>query len=292
MTKTHATFIGFSAVIMWAFLASLSTAAGGVPPFQLSAMTFAIGGLVGLIRIAATPRLFAAFKQPLKVWLVGTIGLCLYHCAYFFAIQSAPPVEASLIAYLWPLLIVVFAAFLPGETLRAHHLVGVVLGLFGAVLIITKGGAISLASGFTIGHAVALACAFIWSGYSVLSRRLGHVPTEIVAGYCIITACVSGALHITLETTVYPQAMSQWIAIVLLGLLPVGAAFYTWDIGVKRGDIMVLGAASYASPLLSTLVLLASGYAAYHWSIAVSCLLITSGAVIAAKDMFTRQRAA
>jgi drug/metabolite transporter (DMT)-like permease len=288
MTRTNATLIGFTAVLMWAFLALLSTAAGSIPPFQLSAMTFAMGALVGFSRIALNPRLIHTFRQPPQVWIIGTVGLCLYHCAYFFAIQSAPPVEASLIAYLWPLLIVVFAAFLPGESLRLHHVIGVVLGLFGAALIITKGGAIGLQNGFKLGHAVALACAFIWSGYSVLSRRLGNVPTEIVAGYCLITAIVSLVLHFALETTALPSTSGQWIAILLLGLFPVGAAFYTWDLGVKRGDIMVLGAASYASPLLSTLVLLVSGYAEFHWTIIVACLLITFGAMIAAKDMFKR----
>lgn len=286
MTKANATFIGFSAVIMWAFLALLSSAAGSLPPFQLSAMTFAIGALVGLSYIAINPHLIQTFKQPAKVWLIGTVGLCFYHCAYFFAIQSAPPVEASLIAYLWPLLIVVFAAYLPGESLRAHHVIGALLGLFGAALIITKGGAIGLQAGFKPGHALALACAFIWSGYSILSRRLENVPSEIVTGYCLITAIISLALHFALETTTLPATNGQWVAIVLLGLFPVGAAFYAWDLGVKHGDIMVLGAASYASPLLSTLVLLISGYAVFHWTIIIACLLITVGAMISAKDMF------
>lgn len=273
---------------MWAFLALLTTAAGPIPPFQLSAMTFAIGGCVGLTRLVSSPTGFISFRQPMQVWLIGAGGLCLYHCAYFFAIQSAPPVEASLIAYLWPLLIVLFAGMLPGEYLRAHHFAGVVLGLLGAVLIITKGFTIGLASGLKSGHIVALACAFIWSGYSVLSRRHGQVPTEIVAGYCFVTSIVSLGLHAALETTVWPQLSSQWLAIALLGLFPVGAAFYTWDFGMKRGDIMVLGAASYASPLLSTLVLLAAGYAEFHWSIVAACLLITVGAVTAAKDMLKR----
>lgn len=290
MSKTNATLIGFTAVLMWAFLALLSTVAGAIPPFQLSAMTFTIGAAVGFSRIVLDPSLLSVFRQPLKVWLIGTVGLCLYHCAYFFAIQSAPPVETSLIAYLWPLLIVVFAAFLPGESLRAHHIVGVVLGLFGAVLIISKGGTIGLQSGLKLGHAVALACAFIWSGYSVLSRRLGNVPTDIVSGFCLITALVSLGLHLMLEQTIVPHSFTQWGAIILLGLFPVGAAFYTWDLGVKRGDIMVLGAASYASPLLSTIILLLFGYAEFQWMIIVACLLITFGAVIAAKDMFLKRK--
>jgi drug/metabolite transporter (DMT)-like permease len=285
-----ATLIGFSAILMWAFLALLSTAAGPIPPFQLTAMCFFLGSMTGIASWAFRPHALSSLRQSWQVWATGTLGLCVYHCLYFFAIQNAPPVEASLIAYLWPLLIVLFATLLPGEKLRLHHILGALLGLAGAVVIITRGGAIGLSDGLKSGHLYALACAFIWSGYSVLSRRFGHVPTDVVAGFCLITAIVAAILHLALETTIWPAASSQWVAIVLLGLLPLGVAFYTWDYGVKKGDIMVLGAASYAAPLLSTLVLLSAGFAAFHWTIALACVLITGGAVIAAKDMIFAKR--
>ena len=137
MNKTFSTLIGFTAILTWAFLALLSTAAGPIPPFQLAAMAFFLGGMVGVSSWIFRPQAVKALRQPWQVWALGVAGLCIYHCAYFFAIQSAPPVEVSLIAYLWPLLIVVFASFLPGERLRVHHLVGVILGLLGAVAIIT-----------------------------------------------------------------------------------------------------------------------------------------------------------
>jgi drug/metabolite transporter (DMT)-like permease len=283
-----ATLIGFTAILMWAFLALLSTAAGPIPPFQLTSMCFFLGGMTGVVSWSWRPHAVSSLRQSWQVWATGTFGLCVYHCLYFFAIQNAPPVEASLIAYLWPLLIVLFAALLPGEKLRLHHIFGAVLGLAGAVVIITKGGAIGLSDGLKSGHLYALACAFIWSGYSVLSRRFGDVSTDVVAGFCLITSFTAAILHVALEPTVWPATSSQWLAIALLGLLPLGIAFYTWDYGVKKGDIMVLGAASYAAPLLSTLVLLAAGFAAFHWTIALACLLITTGAVIAAKDMLFR----
>lgn len=289
MTRALSTLIGFVAILTWSFLALLSTAAGAVPPFQLAAMAFLLGGLVGVGSWAFRPQALKALRQPWQVWALGVAGLCIYHCAYFFAIQSAPPVEASLIAYLWPLLIVVFAAFLPGERLRLHHLIGVLLGLAGAVTVITKGGNVGLADGIKPGHLIALFCAFIWSGYSVLSRRFGAVPTDVVAGYCLITAAVALVLHLGLETTVVPQTSSQWVAIVVLGTVPLGAGFYAWDWGCKHGDIMILGALSYAAPLFSTVVLLAAGYGTFHWSVALACVLIIVGALVAAKDMVLRR---
>jgi drug/metabolite transporter (DMT)-like permease len=288
--RRAATLIGFGAVLSWSFLALLSAAAGPVPPFQLAAMTFLVGGLVGAASWPFRPEALQALKQPPQVWALGTAGLCFYHCAYFFAIQSAPPVEASLIAYLWPLLIVVFAAFLPGERLRLHHMIGTLLGLAGAVAVITKGGSVGLAEGIRPGHAIALFCAFVWSGYSVLSRRYGAVPSDVVAGYCLVTAAVALLLHLALEPTVWPRSGAAWAAVALLGLLPLGLGFYAWDHGVKHGDIMVLGALSYAAPLLSTLVLLAAGFAAFHWSVALGCLAITAGALVAARDMLFRPR--
>ena len=231
----------------------------------------------------------ANLKHSWQVWAIGTAGLCLYHCTYFFALQSAPPVEASLIAYLWPLLIVVFAAFLPDEKIRAHHIIGIALGLISAIVIITKGGSVGFSSGLKLGHFLAMACAFIWAAYSVASRRMGNVPTDVVVGFCLITSAVTAVLHMIFEPTVIPQTILQWLAILGLGLFPLGAGFYAWDSGMKRGNIMVLGTLSYAAPLLSTLILLASGYTVWHWSIAAACVLITIGALISAQDLLQQK---
>ncbi|HEX7107698.1 MAG TPA: EamA family transporter [Aestuariivirga sp.] len=290
MPHRTATLIGFTAVLMWALLALFTSASGTVPPFQLAAMSFLIGGLMGS---ATWPFRPAAFKvlaqQERRLWALGIASLFGYHFIYFTAIRNAPPVEVSLIAYLWPLFLVVFSAFLPGEKLRAHHILGVVLGLIGAVLVITRGQGFVLSEGLKSGHVLALPCAVIWAGYSVLARRFGHVPTDVVSGFCLAAALLSFCAHLIFEQTVWPQSTVEWLAVAGLGLLPLGAAFYTWDYGLKHGDIMVLGASSYAAPLLSTLVLLYFGYAQFHWSIAAACFLITAGAVIAAKDMIFRK---
>jgi drug/metabolite transporter (DMT)-like permease len=287
--RSVATLIGFTAVLMWSLLALMSAASGAVPPFQLAAMTFLIGGLMGAATWPFRKGAVASLRQGWKVWLLGVGGLFGYHFVYFSAIRAAPAVEVSLIAYLWPLFLVVFSSFLPGERLKFHHLAGVALGLAGAVIIITGGKGLSLSNGLETGHALAFACSLIWSGYSVLSRRFGTVSTDVVTGFCLVTALLSAICHLAFETTVWPADALQWAAVLGLGLLPVGAAFYSWDYGVKHGDIMVLGAASYASPLLSTLILVAAGFAPLHWSVVAACLLITAGAVIAAKDMLFRK---
>jgi len=289
MTKSRATLVGFSAVLMWGLLAFLSKTAGDVPPLQLTAMSFFIGGLVGLAswlfrRDAARALLGLSWQ----VWALYVGGLFGCHLLYFIAVRNAPIVEVSLIAYLWPLLIVVFSAFMPGARLRFHHIVGVLLGLAGAFLVISKGQGLSLANGLQPGHLIALPYAVLWAAFSVTIKRYGAIPSDVVAGFCLACAALSGASHFFAETTLWSMSPVQWTAIVALGVLPMGAAFYAWDFGMKHGDSMILGAASYTAPLLSTGVLLLAGMASYHWSIAVASLLITAGAVIAAKDMIFR----
>lgn len=283
MTRTRATITGFGAVLLWALLALFTTASGAVPPLQLAAMTFAIGGIAGVAVMLVLGRPFRALRQPPKVWAIGVGGLFGYHFVYFSALQAAPAVEASLIAYLWPLLIVVLSALAPGERLRARHVIGAALGFAGAVLLVTKGQALAFDPAHARGYGLALLAAFIWSSYSVLSRTIAHVPTEAVTGFCLVTAVLAAFAHLALEVTLWPATPAAWFAVIGLGLGPVGLAFFLWDVGVKRGDIQVLGAASYAAPLLSTLVLVAFGLAAATWSLAGACALITLGAYIAAR---------
>jgi drug/metabolite transporter (DMT)-like permease len=284
MADPRATLIGFLAVLLWSALALLTAASGEVPPFELAALTFAIGGALGLVVAAARGRLGAVI-QPWPVWLVGVGGLFGYHALYFAALRRAPPAEASLIAYLWPLLIVLFSALLPGERLGVRHVLGAALGLAGAAALFLGKADGPLFAGVApstlLGYGLALCCAFVWSGYSLASRRLKATPTEAVAGFCLATAALAAFCHLAFETTIVPADPEQWLAILGLGLGPVGLAFYVWDYGVKNGDIRLLGVAAYAAPALSTLILVIAGFAPATPSLALACGLIVAGAAIA-----------
>jgi drug/metabolite transporter (DMT)-like permease len=286
MSPRTATLIGLSAIVMWSLLAVLTVATGKIPAFQLAAMTFAIGAVVAFASFLFRPAAFGALKQPLVAWVVGVGGLFGYHALYFLALRFAPPAEAGLLNYLWPLLIVLFSSLLPGERLLSHHIIGALLGLAGTVLLLMGGGGSGFEAGQLPGLAAAFIAAFVWASYSVMSRRLKAVPTDAVAGFCLATAVLAAIVHVLVEKTVWPETRGQWLAIIALGVGPVGAAFFTWDIGMKRGDIRVLGAASYATPLLSTAFLILAGFARPTATIAVAAILIAGGGLIAAKDMF------
>lgn len=280
MTRNRATAIGFTSVLMWALLALLTIGSAPVPPLLLNAICFAIGGVIGLVWTAR--RGFAVLRAvSWKVYAFGTAGLFGYHLLYFTAFRLAPSAETGLIAYLWPLFIVLFSGLLPGEPLEPRHVIGALVAFAGAALIVLGRGGDGSAS--ALGLALAFGCSVTWAGYSVLSRRLGDAPTETVTVFCLATAALSLAVHLGFEETVWPADAAGWLAVLALGIGPVGAAFFTWDIGMKKGDIQLLGVASYAAPLLSTLALVLAGITAPSWTILLAAVLIAGGAAFAAR---------
>src|SRR6516165_9510556 len=288
MSSRTATLIGLTAILMWSLLSVLTVATGRIPAFQLAAMTFAIGALVGFATWIGRKDATRALAQPPIAWIVGVGGLFGYHALYFLSLRFAPPAEATLVNYLWPLLIVLFSSLLPGERLLLHHIIGAAFGLAGTVLLFA-GNTGHFTSAEVPGLIAAFVAAFVWATYSVMSRRLKSVPTNAVAGFCLLTALLAALVHAFIETTVWPDTTTQWLAVALLGVGPVGAAFYAWDVGMKRGDIRVLGAASYATPLLSTAFLIATGFAKASVAIAIAVLLIAGGGLIAARDMLRKR---
>lgn len=282
MSRGRASLIGASAILMWSLLALFTVGTAPVPPLLLNALTFALGGALGLVWTWRAGGFAVLRTVSWKVYAFGTAGLFGYHLFYFSALRMAPAAEAGLIAYLWPLLIVLFSGLLPGERLTTAHVAGAIMAFAGAALIVLRGGG-GLSAAALPGYGLAFLCALTWSGYSVLSRRLGAVPTASVTVFCLATALLSGLAHLAVEVTAWPSGAVGWLAVAGLGLGPVGLAFYTWDVGVKRGDIQLLGTASYAAPLLSTLALVAAGIAQATYVLALAAILIAGGAMLAAR---------
>ncbi len=280
MSGRRATLLGASALLLWAFLAPLARLAVPVPPLLLTGLGFAVSGGLALLLVAARGRL-GLLRQPWRPWLHGVGGLAGYHALYFASLALAPAVEANLLNYLWPLLIVLLAAPLLGLRLGPWRLAGVAMGLAGAVLLLSAGAAFPASA--MLGFGCALLSALTWALYSVLSRRMAAVPTEAVAGFCLASAALALAGHWAFEAAPAAWGGRQVLAVLLLGLGPMGAAFFLWDIGMKRGDPRLLGTLAYATPVASTLLLAAMGEGVLGWRALAAAALVAGGGLVAAR---------
>lgn len=276
-----ATLIRVIAVFLWACLALLTTLTAGIPAFQLLALSFAVAFAASLCMLGLRGAGgFRSWRQPWYVWATGFSGIFGYHALYFFALKAAPAAEASLIAYPWPLLIVLLSSFSTGELLRKRQLLGALLGLAGTAFIMLQRARSESAEMPIIGYVAAFAFAWVWSIYSVVNRRFSNVPSSIIGGICGLVAVAGLLCHLAFETTMRPDA-GQWAAIIALGLGPVGLAFFAWDHATKHGNLAMLGALSYLAPLFSTLLLIAAGQSDAKPILMIPVVLIITGAVIA-----------
>ncbi|MCW2271263.1 DMT family transporter [Pseudomonas sp. JUb96] len=275
-----ANLAGLLAIVMWSSLALLTTRTAAIPPFEVMFLSFLVPFVLSCITSAlGVAGGFAAWRQPWGVWVSGFCGIFFYHAFYFFALKKAPAAQASLIAYLWPLLIVVLGSLCNGGRLKPACLLGASLGLLGtAVLLLPGWGGFSDAA--IAGYLSAFAGALVWSSYSVWNKRYNGASPNVMGGICGGVAMAGLVCHLLFEQTVIPDA-GNGVALLLLGLGPVGIAFFAWDYATKAGESQRIGALSYLAPLLSTLILVALDPGTFTWSILVAALLIVGGAVLA-----------
>ena len=268
------------AIALWATLASLGTALQHVPPFFLTGVALLIGCLPSLPMVLRDRRQWAI--PPLTLAL-GVYGLFGFHFLLFIALRTAPPVEANLVNYLWPLLMVVLApVLLPGMALRWFHVLAALMGFAGAAIAILGGrsGQASLAGAWSWGYLLALGSAFIWASYSLLTRRVAAFPTAAIGLFGLVSGLLSLACHALLEPAAV-LSMRDWLLLAVTGLGPLGAAFYLWDKALKLGDARQIGILSYITPLASTVLLMVMTGRTFNWNIGVAAALIVGAALMA-----------
>jgi drug/metabolite transporter (DMT)-like permease len=266
-------FAAVGAILLWGTLAALGLSLAHLPPFLLTGCALAIGALPGLWQ-------WRRWRVPAATLLLGVCGLFGFHFLLFLALRFAPPVEANLVNYLWPLLIVVLTpVLLPGWRLTARHVVAALLGLAGAATAIGVAPA-AMTPRAALGFAFAAGSASVWACYSLLVRRVPPFSSWAIGGFALASGVLSLACHWLFEPRV-SLAAGDLAKLVVLGLGPMGAAFYLWDVAMKRGDPRVVGVLAYATPVLSTALLLLVTGRALTASIALATALIVGAAALA-----------
>lgn len=278
-----ATLFALGAIVLWSTLAPLGVLLQHVPPFLLTGLGLLVGSLIAL---PLSRGKLANMAVPPSTLVLGVYGLFGFHFLLFIALRHAPPVQANLVNYLWPLGIVLMAPlFLPGMRLRTLHVAAALLGFAGAALAILGGSSGDQSGpqgGFAWGYVPALASAFVWASYSLLTQRVPPFPSAAIGLFGVVSGVLSLLCHGALEPAVTLSGV-DWVLIAAMGLGPLGAAFYLWDAALKRGDARHIGVLSFLTPLLSTLALLWVRHEAPSPSVALAAAMVIGAAVLGSR---------
>jgi drug/metabolite transporter (DMT)-like permease len=272
-----ADLLTLGAVLLWATLASLATLLSDIPPFLLTGIGLLIGAAVSLptLRYGLTP-----WKIPVRTLLIGVYGLFGYHFMLFLALQTAPAVEANLVNYLWPLLIVLLSPlFTKSLKLNLRYVLAALSGFAGAVIAITFNSSGLESSSIEIGYLFALAAAVIWATYSLATTKVASFPTASIGLFALVSGLLALGAHFAFEPAAYISS-SDWVLLVLLGAGPLGGAFYLWDAALKIGDPRRIGLLAFLTPLLSTVLLVLVSGNSLSWQLLVATVLIVGGALL------------
>jgi drug/metabolite transporter (DMT)-like permease len=273
----RANLFALGAIALWASLASLGLALSHVPPFLLTGLALVIGS------VPAWP-LARQWRVPPRTLALGIYGLFGFHFLLFIALRLAPPVEANLVNYLWPLLIVVLApVLLPGMALRPAHVVAAIAGFAGAAIAIVAAAGGNVRAAWSWGYLPALGSAFIWSTYSLWTRRVPAFPTAAIGLFGLVSGLLSLACHAALEPATALSAR-DWALVAAMGLGPLGGAFFLWDKALKLGDARQIGILSYLTPLASTVLLLVVSGRPLTPGIAGAAALIIGAAIVGTRS--------
>jgi len=272
-----ANLYALGAIALWALLASLGVSLKHVPPFLLTGTSLLVGSTLALPHVLRDRR---QWRIPPATLALGVYGLFGFHFLLFIALRHAPAVEANLVNYLWPLFMVVLAPlFLRGVQLRTVHVAAALLGFAGAAVAILGAANGSSAGGWSWGYVPALGSALIWASYSLLTQRVAAFPTAAIGLFGLVSGALSLLCHWALEPA---AALSghDCLLLAVMGLGPLGAAFFLWDKALKLGDARQIGILSYLTPLGSTALLMVVSGRALSWSIGLAAAMIIGAAVL------------
>ena len=273
--RAAATLLGALAVPLWATWPALSVQMRAIPALECAGLAFLVAFCL-LLRIE--PRGHSPAAASFRSWIpalafaLGQSGSAVF---FLLATRWISAGEANLIVYLWPGMIVGMGALLGLFRLRIPHVLGVMLGFAGAAVVVG-------ASAMTLSYAgigLAFLGAISWALYCVFRLRWRGPAPALLARGCGISALLCAIVHFLLEPSVVPDAQG-WLAVIGTGILPTALAALSWDTGIRNGDSRLLAVMAYATPLCSTLLLIALGLQLFSLSLLIGAVLIALGGVL------------
>ncbi|MGM0536520.1 MAG: DMT family transporter [Pseudomonadota bacterium] len=272
------------AVVLWALVPLLVDRAGELPPLRLSALAL-LAGALGTLPMARGGRRRARLcgshgvmvHVGVSLLVAGAVGAC------FASFSLAPPAEAALITYTWPVLFLLASRWLAQGNLPLATLGGALLAFSGAAVLVAPQVLAGGFSGAWGGYGLALVAALCWALYSLACQVPGWRLGERMPHLLLTASVMTGVASLVLEGV--SELPSPWalLATAALGLGPYGIAMLAWDRAMRDPQAQRVGNLAHAVPVLATLFLVLAGVSEPDWRLPVAAVLVLAGSMTASR---------
>lgn len=271
------------AVLLWALVPLLMIAAGDLPPLRLSAMAL-LAGALGTLPMARQKRSRAAGPsrtQGMAINLLGALLMAGAVGACVAAFSLAPPAEAALITYTWPVIFLLASRWLVLRRLPLATVGGALLAFSGAALLVVPQALSGGVSGAWSGYLLAFGTALCWALFSLASQVPNFRFGERMPHLLLIASVMTGVASLALEGVSELPSSQELLATAALGLGPYGIAMLAWDRALGDPQAHRLGNLAHAVPVLATLFLVIAGVTSPDWRLPLAAGLVLWGSYTA-----------
>ena len=244
------------------------------------AFLFAIISLFVIILFNGTHKEIKKYSKKDISYLIflGFLGIFLHNLFYVNGFKLVPAVEANVLNYLWPVLIVVFSIFLLKDKITSKKIIAIILGFIGAYLVLTNGNVIPIFTNLK-GGLLMIAGACAWALFSVLGSKhkyedYSSMFLEMVFGFAFI------AILMALTSSFRLLPAKEILLLAYLGLITKGLAFPFWMISIKNIGRAKTANLAYLSPFIALLLINIFLGEAIRWFYIVALILIIGGVLL------------
>lgn len=282
---SQATAIGLVAILLWSTTIALirriteqmGIIGGTASLYTISAITLLL--IVGVKSLKGTPRKY--------LW-AGSIIFIFYELCFAFSIGLAAShsqvLEVSMVNYLWPSLTTLLAIVMNKEHAKWWIVIGLALALVGVITVISGENhfvyqlILSHIQDNPFSYLLSAAGAFLWALYCNVTRRYAQGHNGVVL-FTSVNAVVLWVIHFSCSPAPIPISWTSGTEVMVAGVA-MGLAYGCWNVGILKGNLVLLATASYFTPILS--VLFATYILDIHLSMTFlqGAVLVTLGSMI------------
>nr|WP_199013874.1 aromatic amino acid DMT transporter YddG [Shimwellia pseudoproteus] len=258
-TTSRATLAGLLAVLLWStsvgLLRSISEAFG---PTGGAALVYSVSAVL-LCLSRGIPR---PGRLPRRYLIVGGILFVGYEISLALAIGLAhsrsQSLELGMINYLWPGLTILLALVINQQRSSLWLWPGLALSVLGVFQVMRGGSPWSFSALWhnmqdnPLAYGLAFSAALVWALYCNLTHRWSNGENGVSLFFCATALVLWGKYLFTAQPPLH-FSPGPTLELAFMGA-STALAYSAWNHGIQHGNMAVLAAASYFTPVLSALL--------------------------------------